>query len=218
LALSLTVALAANPKPNPKIYLTDVVVFGADNTGNWFGQPNIYDTRPNGNWEIWIQNEFDSPSDIFLNGPTNAKVRPNISLSFGTNSFRFFAAGALDNPYFGINLFFNGSTQPSISVYAPMLTNAEQPHFIAVDGAPNTPKPFPSYNTGYLFPGAGTFSFVDGNALVTLTDFYWVTPSVFDLDLVGEYSTGADGAADSIGGVTIIVSPIPNPNDKRQNF
>jgi hypothetical protein len=208
--LSLTVALAGNPKSSTKIFLTDVVVFGADNTGNWFGQPDIYDTRPNGNWEIWIQNDSDNDSatNRFLNGPTNANVRPDIELSLGTNSFRLLGAAALDNPYFGINLFFNGSTRPSISVYAPMLTDAQQPNFIAVDNAPNTPKPFPSYNTGYSFPGAGTFSFIYNNELITLTDFYWATPSVFDLDLVGEYSIGADGAADSVGGITIIVSPI----------
>jgi len=189
-----------------QVNLTDMVAFGADATGSFAGQPDVTDTRPNGNFINWIQN--GASGGAFLNGPTDTAAQPNISLSLGVHSFRILSAPGIDNPNFGINLFFNGSQYPSISAFGPMLTSAQQPHIFAADGAAVTPQAFPP--NGNL-PGAGTLSFVSGNELVTLTDFYWATPSVYGLDLTGQFSTGADGQLDYVGGITLNVTAVPEP-------
>jgi hypothetical protein len=134
-ALSLSLASAS-----AQVSLTDVVVFGASSTGNWFGQPDVFVTRSNSNLHVWIQS--GALGGPFLNGPSNNLAQPNISLSSGLNAFRLLADPGADNGYFGVNLFFNGSSTPSISAYGPMLT-APGSHSFSADSAPNTPKPFP---------------------------------------------------------------------------
>jgi hypothetical protein len=188
-------------------HLTDVVIFSADSAGNW-SAPDIWHTRPNGNFEVFIQNS----AGVFVNGPTSTNVQPNFLLPGGNNALRLFANPGVDSPLIGINLFFDGATTPSISAFAALLTSGQQPHNFAADGALHTPKPFPGINTGYNFPGAGTLSFVDGNQIISLTDFYLANPSVFSLDKVGNFSVGADGLNDYVGGITLAVSPIPEPN------
>ena len=187
-------------------HLTDVVVFSSDASGNWTG-PDVWHTRPNGNFEVFIQN-----GGSFLNGPTSTNVQPNIPLVTGNNSFNLFADPGSDYPHFGINLFFDGSSVPSISVFAPILTAAQGTNSFLANSAQRTPKPFPGVNTGYNFPGAGAFSFVSGNQLVTLTDFYWASPSVYKLNMVGGYSIGADGVNDYVGGITLSVTQVPEPS------
>ena len=92
-----------------------------------------------------------------------------------------------------------------------MLTSATQTHVFAADSAPNTPTPTVGVNNGYYFPGAGTLSFVSGNQLVTLTDFYFATPSVYNLDLTGPLYAGPDGILDYVGGITFTVTSVPEP-------
>lgn len=153
----------------------------------------------------------------FLNGPSNAAVQPNISLSSGLNAFRLLWEAGSDNGHFGISLFFNGSSTPSITTFAPMLT-APGTHNFAADSAANTPMPVPGVNNGYAFSGAGTLSFVSGSQMITLTDFYWATPSVNNLDLVGASSTGPDGIADYVGGITLSVTTVPEPHMSQWAF
>jgi hypothetical protein len=203
-ALSLSLANAS-----AQVSLTDVVVFGASSTGNWFGQPDVFVTRSNSNFNVWIQS--GASGGPFLNGPSNNLAQPNISLSSGLTTFRLLADPGADNGYFGINLFFNGSSTPSISAYGPMMTGPGS-HSFSADSAQNTPMPFPGADSGYTFPGAGTLSFVSGSQLITLTDFYWAKQSVNNLDLVGQYSTGADGATDYVGGITLSVTSVPEPH------
>lgn len=195
IALSIPLANAS-----AQVYLTGVEVFSTDSSGNWTG-PDIWDTYSGGNYEIWIQS-----GGVFLNGPSDPQVQPNIQLASGVQSFALNADPGSDWSSFGINLFFNGAVTPSISAFGPMLT-AAGPHSFAADGAAITPG-IP--NTTRV-PGSGTLSFVSGGQLVTLTDFYWATPSVYNQDLVGEYSTGADGQMDYVGGVSLSVTPVPEP-------
>ncbi len=202
-AMALGLSLAGVPA---QVYLTDVVVFSTDAGGNWVN-PDTWETRPGGNFNVWIQ---DAGTGTFLNGPSDAAVRPNILVTEGSRSFRFLAAPGLDAPLFGINLFFNGSSTPSISAFGPMLS-APGPHSFVPDAALHTPMTVPGYNTGYLFPGAGTLSFVQGDQIVTLTDFYWAAQSVAGVDLTGQSSIGPDGALDYSGGITLSVTPVPEP-------
>jgi hypothetical protein len=135
-----------------------------------------------------------------------SEVQPNIPLSVGANSFTLNADPGVDVSLIGISLFFNGASTPSISAFGPMLT-APGPHNFVADGAVATPG-LPSAS---LVPGAGALSFVSGGELVTLTDFFWATPSIYNQDLVGTYSTGADGLSDYVGGITVSVISVPEP-------
>jgi hypothetical protein len=187
-----------------QVHLTDVITFGADASGSSNGQPDVWDTRPGGNYNNWLQ---ALPGGVFLNGPSDTNARPDIVLSPGTNVIRLYAEGGIDNGNFGINLFFNGSLTPSISAFGPMLTTASQAHsFVANDafstwGAISASSP--------PVQAAGTLAFVSGNQLITLTDFYWAAPSVYNLDQSGTDSLGADGTLDRIGGITLVVSTNP---------
>jgi len=185
--------------------LTSIDVFTTDSSGTYTG-PDIWDTQPGNNYnpghfDIWIQS-----SGIFLNGPLDVQVQPDISLPVGESTFALNANPGADYALIGISLFFNGASTPAISAFGPMLTTPGA-HSFAADGAMNTPG-LSSYS---LVPGAGTLSFVSGSELVTLTDFFWATPSVYNQDQVGYFSTGADGQWDYVGGITLSVVPVPEP-------
>lgn len=196
--LALTLANASG-----QIRLTDITLFSTDSAGNYAG-PDIWTTEPTGYDITWIQS--GAPGGPFLNGPTSANAQPNISLPLGTSSFTLINAPGADNPSFGINLFFNGSLTPSISATAPMLTSQGEQHTFSLDNASYTPSP----NKGIL-PGAGTLSAEFGNELVTLTDFYLATPSVYNIDQAGGNSTGPGGSDDYVGGITFSVTSVPEP-------
>jgi len=157
--------------------LTDITVFGCDSSGS-YGGIDVWVTRPSSFIAaVFIQS--GASGGPFLNGPDNAHVQPSISLSLGTPSFRLLGDPGENSPYFGINLFFNGSTTPSISAFAPMLTSPGSHSFLA-DSSPNTSGP-PDVGTVH---GAGSLSFGSGGQHITLTDFYWAEPSVYNLDEV----------------------------------
>lgn len=187
-----------------QLQLTDVVVFSTTSSGTWT-TPDTWETRPGGNYNVWIQS---ASSGLFLNGPSDGSVQPNITIPGGSSSFRLFGAPGLDAGYFGINLFFNGSTTPSISAFGPMSTTTGSHSFIA-NSATQTPKSVPGFLTGYFFPGAGALSFTQGGQTITLTDFYWAKQSVYGLDLTGQSAVGADGSLDYVGGITLSVVPEP---------
>jgi len=204
LIASLVLPLAST---SGQVYLTDITLFSADSQGNWV-PPDICETRDHENDDIWIQR--GALGGPFLNGPTSATAQPNISLPLGVSTFAFLTSPQDNVSPFGINLFFNGSVTPSISVYGPLLTTIGQQHTFAADGALHTAAANPT-GYGQLFPGAGTLSFVSGNELITLTDYFYYAPSVYNVDLVGEITTGADGRNDNVGGITFTVTPIPEP-------
>jgi hypothetical protein len=190
------------------VQLTDITVFSADSTGTFF-QEQVWETRPNENFVAWIQQgESGGP---FLTGPANANAQPNISLSSGANGFRLLATQALSHTdtIFGINLFFNNSLTPSISAYATMRTNTGSSSFVA-DHSTFTPATDWS-PSNHAIPAAGTLSCVIGNQQITLTDFFWAAPSVYGLDSVGTYTTGADGQLDYVGGINLSVATVPEP-------
>lgn len=197
-ALALTLARASG-----QIQLTGITLFSADADGNYAG-PDIWETDPTGNFVVWIQS--GAPGGPFLNGPTTANAQPNISLPPGTTSLTLMNAPGADADSFGINLFFNGSLTPSISATGPMLTSQGEQHTFSLDNASDTPE----LGNGTV-AGAGTLSADFGNELVTLTDFYLATPSVYNLDQAGDFSTGPGGSDDYVGGITFSVTSVPEP-------
>ncbi len=206
--LALLLAVTLPGAANAQVRLTDVVTFGADASGSVLFQPDVWETRPGGNFDNWLQS---LPSGTFLNGPSDAAVQPNITLVPGTNSFRVYTSPGIDNANFGINLFFNDAQTPSISAFGPMLTDTNQIHSFAADSASPTPTPVPVLNSG--IPGAGTLTFETSNQVITLTDFYLATPSVFNLDQASQMSLGPDGVMDYVGGFTLVVSNKNNSSD-----
>ena len=194
--------------------LTDITVFTSDPSGN-FGGYNIWDTRPitsaPDTYNVFIQS--GSSGGPFLTGPDSAHSRPNIGLPLGSSSFRLFGdMGNPPTPYFGIYLFINSSTSPSISVYGPVLTSQTQPHVFLPDSSSMTiaPGPFDSGPPTYV-NGSGTITFVSGGERVTLTDYYWAEPSVYNQDQVGPYSVGPNGVQDFVGGLSFSVVAVPEP-------
>ena len=202
-ALAVTLARASG-----QVQLTDVALFSADANGNYVG-PDIWVTRPDGSFIVWI--ESGAPGGRFLNGPTSSNAQPNISLPPGTSTFTIVTAPGADFGSFGINLFFNGSSTPSISATGPMLTALGQQHVFSADNALSTPGPVTPAPNERTVTGAGTLSAVVGNELVTLTDFYVATPSVYSLDQAGGLSTGPGGSDDYVGGITFTVKTVSGP-------
>ena len=144
-------ALIASLATGSAATLTDITVFGVFSDGNWANH-NVWETRPGNNFNVWIQ---AGPSGgPFLTGPTDAAAQPSVALSPGGTSFRLLGAPGEDHPYFGINLFFDGATTPSISAFGPMLTSVG-PHSFSANGAGNTASP----TTFPLIPGAGPAQF-----------------------------------------------------------
>jgi hypothetical protein len=199
-----------------QVRLTDITLFTTDSAGNYAGY-DTWDTMPTNavpdTYNLFIQS--GAPGGPFLTGPSSAHAQPNISLSLGASTFSLFGFPGFETAYYGINLFFNGSTNPSISAFAPMLT-ATGPHSFSVDTSATTLSvgPFGSHGISQTIPAAGTLSFAYGSQLITLTDFYWDSPSVNNLNVVGPWSTGADpsGRFDNVGGITFSVAQIPEPN------
>jgi hypothetical protein len=193
------------------VRLTDITLFSTTSDGSFPADyVDLWETRPNENDIVWIQQGESGGS--FLTGPTSANAQPNISLLSGANGFRLLGAHSLANnyDYFGINLFFNNSLTPSISAYGLKLTTAGQSHSFAADGASYTPATDWSPNL-HAIPGAGTLSCVIGDQRITLTDFFVAIPSVYNLDLVGAFSTGSDGVTDDVAGINLSVTTVPEP-------
>ena len=95
------------------------------------------------------------------------------------------------------------------SAFGPMLT-AVGPHTFSANGAANTGGPL-GIPFDPLIPGAGTLSFISGGQQITLTDFYWANQGVNALDLIGQTSVGPDGTLDYVGGITLSVTAVPEP-------
>jgi len=198
-----------------QVQLTDITLFTTDSAGNYAGY-DTWDTMPTNavpdTYNLFIQK--GAPGGPFLTGPSSAAAQPNISLPLGANSFSLFGFPGFETTYYGINLFFDGATNPSISAFAPISTSSGA-HSFSVDNSATTLSvgPFGSDGISQTVPAAGTLSFTYGGERITLTDFYWDAPSVNNMNVVGPWSTGADpsGRPDNVGGISFSVVPVPEP-------
>jgi hypothetical protein len=191
-------------------YLTDIGIFSSDSSGSYTTFPNSdnYDTRPTNSYPLifdtFIQQGAPGGGGSFLNGPDAAHARPNISMAAGSDTLTLFGAPGANANYFGINLYFNGSTTPSISAFGPMLT-AQGPHSFTADSSLSTS------GISSSVPGAGTLTFTANGQQVTLTDFFWAEPSVYNLDEVSAFALGPGGANNYVGGISFSVVQVPEP-------
>jgi hypothetical protein len=201
-ATTLLMQLSNAPGQN---YLTDITVFGSSSDGS-YAPGDVWITRPGSLvFNTFIAQGAPGAGGPFLNGPGTAQSRPNISMSLGSDQFALFGFPGADEAYFGVNLFFNGSATPSISAFGPLLTSPGGAHSFLADSSLNTSGPTSNV------AAAGTLSFTANGEQITLSDFFWATPSVYNLDEVGPFSVGADGRADYVGGLTFSVVQVPEP-------
>ena len=175
---------------------------------------NVFSTNGSGAFTgglIWNTVGGDGIYDLFvslngtaINGPSDAQAAIAQSLvTPGVYNFTIAGQSVGDMASFGLNLYFNNQAAPGISVFAPeaTLTNPA-PAFTA-----NTSSSTANINGGVV-AGAGTLTFVSGGNQVTLSNYRWESATVQNLDNVGPFSRGSNGATDHQGAFTLTVAPV----------
>jgi hypothetical protein len=205
----------ANPLSAAQTTLSGIDIFSADSSGNASGG-DIWNARGNdGPVDVYVTD--GSPlTGAFLNGPTDSSATISLALTTGTYTYGLVTTGGLTtHVYHGFSLFFNGSLTPNISVFAADRTSP--------NGAAPTFYPDASQYTYDLTggnppmtPAANSASFQSGDLLITLTDFSWAGPSVYNLDRVSGVNSpkamvGQDGIPDWVGQFTLSVVQVPEP-------
>jgi PEP-CTERM motif len=207
--------------------LAGVMIFGGSAAATTLSGLTQFSTDANGNaagGQLWntlggdgIFNLYVAPGPIaannaFVNHGNAALVSIDIPLAIGANTFSIFGEPGSDTGHAALNLFFNGNPNiPGISVFAATRTGALEPSFVANGGST-----LALGAGGFVgVPGANTLSFVDGANTITLTDYFWATPSVNNLDRVSAFNDSPSGASDFIGQFTLTVSgptQVPEPS------
>lgn len=194
-------------------YLSGIVEMSSTTTGQPSGG-----SRWNTHGGETVVNIFVSSgaglANPFINGPSDANTSISIPLSLGANTFTLFAGSGGVLPNHAISLFFNGSNSTSsISAVAPTRTSVGTiPAFTATSST----SVF-GVDGFSVVPSANTLSYLDGNRLITLTDYFWAAPAVFGVDRISAPfgdpgHVGADGAiSDWVGQITLTVTEVPEP-------
>jgi hypothetical protein len=196
--------------------LTGMTVQGSDAAGNLlsFRDWDTVPTTVSGAWKVWVVPGTNQGAP-FLNGPGGTQAGISVPLSPGTYSYYLytnhnflFPPTASEPAAYGLNLFFNGSSTPSISVFAPTSFNTASPGYAA-----NPPTSLARYLFG-TGPAAGTVCTVVGNNHVVVSDFQYFASSVYGRDRVAPITTTPDGLGDNVGRVTLRVTspPVHAPN------
>jgi hypothetical protein len=179
--------------------LTAGFIFGADATGNATDQE--WDTRAGSDqYKLWFTEGTPDGglTNPFLNGPSWGEVPISLHLHSGTNQFTIYGEPGLPRPFVGLNLFFDGQVVPQISVKAAERTNSVVPAFSA--NAASKTWGLHDYGIGGAkTPGAGAVWFYANGEKISLTDFYWAVPAIFETDRVSHHSIAHSGDADFIG-------------------
>lgn len=175
--------------------LTGAMEFSATSTGNWDGV-HLWNTVGGDNaYNIYITSPNTGMTGEFINTGNGPETSPNFNLTPGNYEFFMFGTPGGDRSYFGLNLYFDGSSTPGISTFAEMNTSSS--------------SPFPN-----LLSSPGSLVYTNGQFTATLTDYSFSTPSVYQLDRVAGYSTQQDGNNDYVGSFILHVSssePVPEP-------
>lgn len=206
--LSLMAGLMTATSAQGAVFLTDANLSDVETRNNqWATHPWNYDSG-------YFYFMTGGPDGQFINGaPHNAAI--SLALVPGTTCSYALVGGDWGSPpppaqpSHQLNLFFNGALSPGISVAAPTWRGGSIPAF-APNGLPTT---FDANLSPIQYvPGANTATFIKDNIQVTLTEFYWGAPEALNRDLVGAYSgVGPDGVLDYIGGLTLEVTAVPEP-------
>jgi hypothetical protein len=193
-------AIAAAPLAAQPV-LTDVTLFNATFAGEFSG--GFWNTRPgDGAFDVFL-----SPDDAASFNPANV-YNPGATLSLplalGTKTIYYYATTSFSN-FYGLNLFFDGATTPSISALFSFGTGTDP------NSATCTLTP-----TITCTPGAGTLSFTSGPYTVSLVHTFLADAAGNggSVDAVGAFSVGPDRALDNHGRMqlTVSVASVPEPS------
>jgi hypothetical protein len=209
------------------IVLTGISGYSADINGNsgWYIWNTAYEPVLVGGvpqaprWNLFLAPGAGFPSDDFIN-PVAPDPNPNpdpsinINLTPGVNSFTLWAQAVTlrDYPYdvsYALNLFFGGETlNPHISVLAPFWDGTgSPPAFI-----PNSGSSTPALDGYTLVNAANSLLYEGGGSRVYVTDFFWNTADVFNMDEVNDKSSVPFLGPDFVGYLEVRVVPIPEPS------
>jgi hypothetical protein len=208
LKLVLFTTLALSPALlRADIYLTGLYVFSADSSGNDVPPAAGYTGVPNnGTYVLWVaEGGYNAP---LLNGPTRNDAAISAPLPVGTYLFSVFNQGqtilpSIIPPYFGLNLFFGGDTlNPGISVFAATNYSASGP-FPTISADAGTTI---DLSGTQRVPGAGSLTFVSDGDTVTLSDFVYSEPFVYNVDRISNFDTSPGGGGEYVGQFTLDVT------------
>ena len=185
--------------------LTGAMLFSTNSTGAASGG-SFWNTRSGDfAFNLWLQQ-----GGTFVNGPSDAQAGISVPLTPGVYTYSLYGEPGASTGFDGINLFFDNAAAPSLSAFGPTQTGAT-PSTFDDDGSPQT-LALDTTST----PGAGALSFQQGGNTVTLTDFTWAVPTVFNTDQVSAFTATPSGADDFVGSLTLNVTgpaaAVPEPS------
>jgi hypothetical protein len=122
----------------------------------------------------------------------------------GTNRFTLHFQHNGPGPSFGLNLFFDGSGLPGLSVKGPWRTGEAIPSFTANNA--RVSYSLTSYPTPNA-PAAGTSSAVFSGRRVEVIDYYVAATNVFASDRVSTHQAVANGRLDYIATFGLVIGP-----------
>jgi hypothetical protein len=189
--------LAAATPASAQATLTGVTIYCTGNTGSFCQSTYWNTTTGDFAFDAFVSNSLGGS---FINSAGTLSV----PLSVGTNTFYVYAEPGAPLPFFGVNLFADGSTTPLLSGFAP----ANGTGTVSTNAGLNTFGITPVTTAGVpgVIPGGPLTATIDGFQY-TLTYFTFDTSKGFG-DLVGPVSVGANGQSDYVGQFVITVAPV----------
>jgi len=172
--------------------LSGVALHTSDSSGSsTFG--SAWDTVTNNFYNLYLFTGSISSPTFYNRGDSDATLNPNVSLSSGDNTI-FFAGQNPPGGFLAVNLYFNGDLETNriTAVVATGTTN-----FQVVSAGVNT------FGLHGDQASSGSLQYTAGNK-VTLTDFRTVS---LTNDLVNSYDNVPNGVQDTIGRMTLTVTP-----------
>jgi len=172
--------------------LTGTTIYSTSSTGALNGVSWWNTVDGDAAWNIYLSTS--ASGGTYLN-PAGTLSTP---LSVGTNTFYVFMQGASPQSFYGINLYLNGATTPSISGFTganggTLASNAGQT----------------SINLDLSQLAAGPLSITLDGFQYTLTAFTFNTTGTGDF--VSPFSPVPGGGADFVGSFVLTVTPTPEP-------
>lgn len=190
--------------------LTGIGIFGCDSSGTP-DNSGEWNTVPSDRFVDVFLSTGSSLTGTFINGPTDTGAAISIPMLPGLYTYRLFGGSGYADSYHAISLCFDGSPTPGISAFAATQLSVSSPPPFQANGNPN------AYDLNMnVAPGANSLSFQEGNTLITLTQYSFADPSVYNVDRIsapfGSYGAiGQDGVPDWVGEVTLNVTTVPEP-------
>ncbi|MEM1183709.1 MAG: hypothetical protein AAGI53_01780 [Planctomycetota bacterium] len=184
------------------VRMTHVYQFSTDSSGNAAGG-QLWDTLNGGSFAIWV-----SVNGTPINGSSNiGDATVDFELTQGSYQFEIWGqpGNASTIAFAGMNLFFEDSGAPGISVFAQATASMGDSPSIAAYGGNSTWAP------SGIVPGAGSLSYVDTDSglTVSLVDYFYANPNVFNQDVVSSSVRTPGGGPDYYGRFTLRVVPAP---------